>query len=356
MTRSAALCNGHYWQQFLAGEFAGRTAVVLSAADGSPLWSKAIGYRSRPLIIGDTLYAEPWAFDLQTGDQKTRIHPLTGERASFEFERPGHHCGTVSGCPNLLLFRSGTTAYYDLVADHGTEHFTAQRPGCWINQIPANGLVVEPEASSGCVCNFAVRSTVVFKPRSVNKAWGVFASRGKQTPVRHAAVNLGAPGDRRDDDGTLWLSFPRPGGRLRLGLPAKAEIAKGGGYFSQLADRLVVGGTEVPWLFASGCEGLTKLTVPVDSGPAEYTVRLLFADLDNDAPGEREFDIKIQGLFAATNFDIIDEAGAPGRAIVKEVTGVAAAGEIVVEFVPSDAGLGRDAMPLLNALEVEIEG
>ena len=30
------------------------------------------------------------------------------------------------------------------------------------------------------------------------------------TPVKHFAINLGAPSDMRDDDGTLWFGYPNP--------------------------------------------------------------------------------------------------------------------------------------------------
>ena len=33
---------------------------------------------SRSRTVGDTLHAEPWAYDLRTGKQRTRIHPVTG--------------------------------------------------------------------------------------------------------------------------------------------------------------------------------------------------------------------------------------------------------------------------------------
>jgi hypothetical protein len=32
------------------------------------------------------------------------------------------------------------------------------RPGCWINLIPAGGLLLMPEASSGCTCEYPVQA------------------------------------------------------------------------------------------------------------------------------------------------------------------------------------------------------
>jgi len=38
------------------------------------------------------------------------------------------------------------------------------RPGCWINTIPAGGLVLIPESSSGCTCGFALQTSLAFVP------------------------------------------------------------------------------------------------------------------------------------------------------------------------------------------------
>ncbi|MBN2294767.1 MAG: PQQ-binding-like beta-propeller repeat protein, partial [Pirellulales bacterium] len=56
--------DGHYWKEFFAGEFDLRRIAALSGKDGKTLWDKRIGFRVRPIIVGDTLHAEPWAFDL----------------------------------------------------------------------------------------------------------------------------------------------------------------------------------------------------------------------------------------------------------------------------------------------------
>ena len=86
-----ANANGHYWTQFLAGEFERRRLVVLDANSGEKLWAKDANYRHRPIIIDNEIIAEPWSYDLYTGQQKMRTHPLTGEQTPWMFARPGHH-------------------------------------------------------------------------------------------------------------------------------------------------------------------------------------------------------------------------------------------------------------------------
>jgi hypothetical protein len=194
-----ANANGHYWRQFLAGEFSRRRLLVLDGESGERKWALDADYRHRPIIVGEEIIAEPWAFDLATGKQRTQPHPLTGEEEPWQFCRPGHHCGAITGAPNMLFFRSGFTGYYDLYNDGGTKHFAGHRIGCWVNAIPAGGLLMIPESSAGCVCLFSISSTVVMEPREEpSKTWGIYSAQGAQTPVKHVALNLGAPGDRRD--------------------------------------------------------------------------------------------------------------------------------------------------------------
>ncbi len=94
------------------------------------------------------------------------------------------------------MFRSGYTGFYNLDNDEGTRHFAGHRLGCWINAIPANGLVMIPEASAGCVCQFSIASTIVLEPRQARRPWTIISATGAQTPVKKMSLNLGAPGDR----------------------------------------------------------------------------------------------------------------------------------------------------------------
>lgn len=347
--------DGHYWTQFLAGQFESRRVVALSGADGGLLWEKPIGYRVRPVVVGDTLHAEPWAYDLRTGKQKTRVHPVTGREEPWQFARPGHHCGCPAAAPHTMLFRSYTLGWYDLDNDFGTQHFGGQRPGCWINFIPANGLLMVPEASSGCMCPFPNMCTAVFKSREENRQWAYFSQPGPLTPVKRLAVNLGAPGDRKDASGGLWLGFPRPGGSLVLPLQVAVSFLPGGGYFNHDAARLKIDNSEKPWIFGSGARGLRECTIPLaepTDGTARYTVRLAFAELDLEAAGQRVFDIKLQGKVVAKNCDVFREAGGRSKALVKEFSGIDADEKLTIELVPGIAKPSPDQLPILQGIEV----
>ncbi len=298
-----ANANGHYWKQFLAGEFETRKLVVLDAANGLELWSKNANYMNRPAVIGDEIYAEPWAFDLHSGKPKTRQHPLTGEESEWRFSRPGHHCGVITATPNMMFFRSGFIGYYDLYHDSGTRHFAGQRLGCWINAIPGNGLVMIPEASAGCVCQFSIASTVVMEPKTENKSWGIFSAVGATTPVKRLAINFGGPGDRKDLSGQEWFGYPRPSSRERLEFvfDIQPQLNSGGGWYSRNAEAVKVDNTDKAWLFTSGARGLKRFELPLlgeNDAACKYTVKLYFANLDESTSPACE--VRLQGKVVGT--------------------------------------------------------
>ena len=352
-----ANANGHYWTQFLAGEFARRRLVVLDANSGEKIWAKDANYRHRPIVIDNEIVAEPWAYDLYSGNQKMRTHPLTGEQTPWMFARPGHHCGAISATSNMMFFRSKFTAYYNRDQDEGTEHFAGHRLGCWINTIPANGLVMIPEASAGCVCLFSIAATVVFEPRENRMQWSVYGASGATLPVQHMALNLGAPGDRRDAHGKLWLSYPRPSSRPGIDLPLelKPTFTKGGGFFSLNADTFTVAKTDLPWVFASGARGLLRGTIPLIGAGQKadtYTVRLYFTALENDQPGQRVFDIKLQEKTVAKAFDLVAQAGGAQCALVSEFHDIPVTGDLLLELVPAQADADAAHQPVLSGIEI----
>ena len=113
-------------------------------------------YNRHPTIIEDDIYAWPYLYHLKTGD---RIE-------GWEFDRRGHGCGGVSASAQCLFWRGANPMMYDLGPDGGPQRLNkVNRPGCWINIIPAGGLVLVPESSSGCTCGFALQTSMAFVPK-----------------------------------------------------------------------------------------------------------------------------------------------------------------------------------------------
>ncbi|NOZ21893.1 MAG: PQQ-binding-like beta-propeller repeat protein [Planctomycetes bacterium] len=238
----------------------GNCLTGFAATDGKVLYSRDVRMSKLPVIVGDTIYAMPVALDLRTGKEKTRIAPLTGEPTSWTFNK-GYGCGAVSGGPNLLMFRSSTLGFYDLAGDTGVHNFGGVRAGCFINAIASNGLVLVPPSDAACTCSYSLRTTVALMPAKRDPSWSIFLDRLPTATVNRAALNLGAPGDRRDKEGTMWLAMPRPDTRARrptFARPFRFTCREGLGPYRRNYADLKITGTSRPWIYGSGLSGIER--------------------------------------------------------------------------------------------------
>ena len=146
-------------------------------------------------------------------------------------------------------------------------YFGGVRPACTISAIPAQGLVFAAEGSSGCSCNYNFKTTLALAParQRRHEDWAMFTaplSPGAQ--LLSGRFNLGAPGDRRDDDGSLWLQYPRAptySNRITTSvartMPVPVQLLGSKMHpYRVNADRVAIANTDRPWLYASGYEGL----------------------------------------------------------------------------------------------------
>jgi outer membrane protein assembly factor BamB len=116
-----------------------------------------------PVLLDGILIAEPHAYDLATGEE---VNPSGGNDFYLK-SRSG--CGTISASDNCLFFRDGNPAVLELTSGSGTpEKLTqASRQGCWVNVIPAQGMALIPESSSGCVCGYSLQTSIGLVPVEV---------------------------------------------------------------------------------------------------------------------------------------------------------------------------------------------
>ncbi len=91
------------------------------------------------------------------------------------------------------------------------------------------------------------------------------------------------------------------------------------------------------------------------SSPKPYSVWLHFADLENATPGKRVFDVKLQGKVVLKDFDIVAEAGAGNKAVVKEFKGIMALNEIKLELVSRGKDMKGAAAPIISGMQVLAE-
>lgn len=330
----------------------GPSIAARKADTGDLVWIKNPAYRSRAVVVGDTIYAEPWSLDLRTGERKTVAHPVTGELVPWRFIRPYKHCGPFNASSNTLFFRCEGFGYYDVGRDEGVELFPSVRPNCWMSFISAEGMALWPSADTGCRCGLPLSCSVAMVHSDTNRVYGDYTLSGSLTPVKDLAVNLGGPGDRKDDNGTLWLAYPRAvyGSSMAVPLtvvfPGEPSYRKGNSIWHGLTN------AASPWLYSSAAVGPSKIEVPLRAaadGKARYKVTLLFRSDPGDTGGKRIFDIKIQGKVVRKSVDVARDGGGGETGISLDFGPIEVIDNLVVELVP-----GGKEPPLLCGLRTKL--
>ena len=98
--------------------------------------------------------------------------------------------------------------------------------------------------------------------------------------------------------------------------------------------------------------GLKRCVVPVlgeGDKPADYTVRLYFAELQDARAGSRLFDVKLQGKTVLAGFDPAKEAGCSHKVVVKEFPGVRVTRDLEIKLAPNGKGT---EMTILSGVEI----
>jgi outer membrane protein assembly factor BamB len=311
------------------------------ANTGAVLWHQP-GYVGPAMIHGDLVLKDRSACDLLTGAPTQRRDPLTGKSLEWTWMR-NYGCNTPMASEHLLTFRSGAAGYFDLSTDGGTGNFGGFRSGCTNNLIVAGGLLVAPDYTRTCTCNYQNQTSLALVHMPDAEIWTFFGSREVDGPLVRLGINFGAPGNRKADDGTLWLEYPRVGGPSPM-VPVKVTPDEPV-WFRRHASQ--VSGNGWPWVTASGGKGIEKVSVTLDDKAKEtrtYTVRLYFAEPELLKPGERVFGVAVQGRQVLKDFDIVKEAGGPNRGVVKEFCDIEVTGDLTVEFAGLPSARERSAV------------
>jgi len=126
-------------------------------------------------------------------------------------------------------------------------------------------------------------------------------------------------------------------------------------YFSSgqlAADKVVIGGTPEPGLYAGERYGNFNYALPVDKG--SYKLTLYFSEKywgsdisKTGGVGSRVFDVLCNGTALTRNLDIVEAVGS-GRALIKTYRGLRpnAQGKLIVSFVPDVNYASVDAVEL----------
>lgn len=335
----------------------GKGVMACSGKDGKPLWhqqNQAVGFAgSLPKLYGPQLgIGHPesmmdkvilwhdWVIDQRGPGRAYHLHngepvqlpdPVTGRSCNWEFTKGGHFCSYAIAGEHLLTFRGRTAALFDMHSG-GTAHLVGFRSGCRNNLIPANGLLNAPNFSEGCVCGFSIFTSLALVHQPESELW-TYNTLKKETDatVQQIGINFGAQGDRRDENGTLWVDYPNVGGPSpEIGVSLEADQPQ---WFHHHASQLQ--GDGLNWVAASGIQGIQSVTIPLvvkPNPPRRYTVRLHFSEPEQLRPKERLFHVAIQGQTVIENLDLATHSSGMRRALVREFHNIEVETALTVRF------------------------
>ena len=337
----------------------GTRASAYSAETGEMLWKTNRVGQCTPVIVGDVIYF-PYAYNLHTGEPIETEDPLTGRPVQVA-PNLMKACSKYAGCSTMLMSRSGCLGFYDLERMSGLYQYPYVRASCWINMIPAGGMVVVPEGSSSCPCAYSFKTSLALVPDRRENRWGVYGRMPETRRWKGASrlrVNFGAPGDRPDEDGDLWFSYPRPaspgpdgaggmGNPRNTNLPIDDLDGRNLSRFNHNPDWRTVEYTDRPWLYTYGWNGPCRLRFGLASDePKTYHVTLYFCEPEK--PREpRTFDVRLNGKTVIRGLNVLKESGGPNRALTKELT-VQADGSLTLELVKR----GNGPAPIISAVRI----
>jgi len=331
--------------------------VAYRGRDGKVIWKNlTLKYGGPCMLLGEMIVTQDSAYHLLTGKPKMRKHPLTGTPVPWRLTR-NYGCNTAIAGQHLITFRSAAAGYYDLATDGGTGNFGGFKSSCTSNLIVAGGLVNAPEYTRTCTCNYQNQTSLALVHDPDVEVWTFNSLKWDGQPVRRVGINFGAPGDRRTDDGTLWLDYPSRGGPSP-DIPVEVTGEKLS-YFRLHSSRIQVppGSGGLSWVASSGVSGVRKVKVTLAAGsrpkPRRYTVRLHFAETKHLKPGDRVFSGSLQGTQVIRDLDLIQHAG-PRTAVVREFRGIEAADALTMTLTPKPRQASSG--PTLSGIEILAEG
>ncbi len=112
------------------------------------------GHLSRPAIVNNRLVVKPAHYNLETG-----------VRYAYNVPKSGHGCASYALTDQAIFYRGGSVTQFNF----DTREFSRWerlRPDCWISTIPAQGMVLSPEAGGGCSCGNWLETSMVMAPVS----------------------------------------------------------------------------------------------------------------------------------------------------------------------------------------------
>lgn len=135
---------------------------AFEVATGKPAWKTEQkwfhnnhgAHMSKPAIAGDRLIVKPAIYNVHTG-----------ERLAYNTPKVGHGCASYALSDEAMFYRGGSCAMFNFET-RSFSIWDRLRPDCWISTIPAQGMLISPEAAGGCSCGLWYETSMVFAPIS----------------------------------------------------------------------------------------------------------------------------------------------------------------------------------------------
>jgi len=250
-----------------------RGMIAYRGKDGSVVWKNMDVEYSGPCILhhetiitnadqhshrGDKSASR--AFSLLDGSPRMVVNPLTGNKEPWQMAR-GKGCSTILASEHLLMFRDGAGGYYDLRNPSGRGSLGGFKSGCTSNLVAADGVVNAPDYTRTCSCAYQNQTSLALVHMPEAEVWTVsYFDQGpaEDARIKRVGINLGAPGDRRSADGTLWLEYPTKPDTPPLGFEVTAA---GEGLEYSCRHASAIKGSRLPWVAASAARNIESLSI-----------------------------------------------------------------------------------------------
>ena len=340
--------------------------AVYSGKDGALRWKNDELQYTGPCILHNDLIItgtnsnaeSAGAYSIVSGQPKLITNPLTGVEQPWRITR-AYGCNSIIASENLLTFRSGAAAFYDLLTESGTGNLGGFKSGCTSNLVVADGVLNAPDYTRTCSCAYQNQTSLALVHMPDVDMWSVnsmvasdeaaYATTGQQ--IQSLAINFSAPGDRRDSRQVLWLEYPSVGGPSpEFSIRTNPE-AKPFQHHSSAVES-----TDLPWVLASGFEGITDLQIDMriegkeksvsKVEPRRYDIRLHFGIPKPLGSGPRQFNVSINGDQATDDISLDPSGKTAHVSAVMEARNVLVDETLHIKFVP------RVGEPVISGIDI----
>jgi outer membrane protein assembly factor BamB/PKD repeat protein len=244
-------------------------------------------------------YTYPTVENVSTADSvfTSMVNPLYSLREKFSgLPCSGNEGGCGAGAPgrygDICRTQGKIATLFDASSHYWGRLFMPESGSCVATTIIRNGMVGlnnvdrrgrSPEPSSAhifCGCTVSLANTgIVLAPMKGEETWVAYRTTRtsqpvEELPIRRVGINLGAPGDRLAEDGTLWTHHPFAGryGRWSYNRSSSVEALplvpvsyRGpvGSTYRHSAQMKKTGSRYRGWVAASYVRGMSSIEIPL---------------------------------------------------------------------------------------------